>query len=171
MKAPYWIEISSTVLVAGLSGRSTHCRREKSRPPVTRPIGGITTWSTSTLTMLLKAAPMITPTARSMTLPRAMNSRNSPMTVLRLVSGIFSVQPRAQLLAALEEGHMLGAHVNGIAGARITAGAGRTRADRKGAEAAQLDTAAAFQRVDDAVEDDAHHAFDVALRQVRIFRR
>jgi hypothetical protein len=40
------------------------------------------TWSTKLLTMELKAAPMITPTARSMTLPRAMNSRNSLITLM-----------------------------------------------------------------------------------------
>src|SRR5689334_15800224 len=52
-------------------------RLEKSTPPSTLPIGGITTLSTSEETILPKAAPMITPTARSTTLPLLMNSRNS----------------------------------------------------------------------------------------------
>src|SRR6185436_19725281 len=77
MKAPYLIATSSLALVSGLSGLSTHCSLPKSTPDSSRPIGGITTSSTSDLTMSLNDAPMITPTARSMTLPRAMNSRNS----------------------------------------------------------------------------------------------
>jgi hypothetical protein len=40
-------------------------------------MGGIRIPSTSVVTILPKAAPMITPTARSMTFPRAMKSRNS----------------------------------------------------------------------------------------------
>ena len=43
--------------------------------PRTGPIGGMMTLSTSVVTILPNAAPMITPTARSMTLPREMNSR------------------------------------------------------------------------------------------------
>ena len=43
--------------------------------PRTSPIGGMMTLSTSVVTILPNAAPMITPTARSMTLPREMNSR------------------------------------------------------------------------------------------------
>src|SRR5687767_13670960 len=45
--------------------------------PSSSPSGGISTPSTSVVTILPNAAPMITPTARSMTLPRAMKSRNS----------------------------------------------------------------------------------------------
>src|SRR4029450_3631265 len=45
--------------------------------PSARPIGGIRTPSTSVVTILPKAAPMMTPTARSITFPRAMKSRNS----------------------------------------------------------------------------------------------
>ena len=56
---------------------STKNRLEKSTRPSTRPSGGISTPSTSVVTILPNAAPMITPTARSMTLPRAMKSRNS----------------------------------------------------------------------------------------------
>src|SRR5882724_7427209 len=49
----------------------------KSTPPRSRPIGGITTSFTSEVTMPPNAAPMITPIARSTTLPRMMNVLNS----------------------------------------------------------------------------------------------
>src|SRR2546430_672527 len=49
----------------------------KSTPPRSRPIGGIRTSLTSEVTILPNAAPMITPTARSTTLPRMMNVLNS----------------------------------------------------------------------------------------------
>lgn len=45
--------------------------------PVNSPIGGINMPSTSEVTMRLKAAPIITPTASSITLPRAIKSLNS----------------------------------------------------------------------------------------------
>jgi hypothetical protein len=51
----------------------------KSTPPIISPIGGIRMSSTKLLTTVAKAAPMTMPTARSMTLPRAMNLRNSSM--------------------------------------------------------------------------------------------
>src|ERR1700757_4916427 len=112
--------------------------------------------------MWLKAAPRMTPTARSMTLPRAMNSRNSPRIGTRRSSSrgtwaswatslgtrtmgranplfVGGVEPLAQLLAALEERHVLGAHVDRLAGARVAPGAGVARAHRQRAEAAQLD--------------------------------
>ena len=44
---------------------------------VDRPIGGIKTSLTSEVTMAPKLAPMITPTARSTTLPRMMNVLNA----------------------------------------------------------------------------------------------
>src|SRR4051812_20536729 len=50
-----------------------------------RPIGGMMTPSTSVVTIFPNAAPMITPTARSTTLPRAMNSLNS-FSMARLLS-------------------------------------------------------------------------------------
>ena len=50
---------------------------EKSTPPVTTPMGGMTMSSTSDLTMVEKAAPMMMPTAMSTTLPRRANSLNS----------------------------------------------------------------------------------------------
>src|SRR3954466_11835117 len=46
-------------------------------PPTTRPSGGMITSATSDETILPKAAPITTPTARSTTLPREMKSRNS----------------------------------------------------------------------------------------------
>src|ERR1051325_11414845 len=55
----------------------TKNRLEKSMRPSARPIGGMMMPSTSEGTILPNAAPMMTPTARSTTLPRAMNSRNS----------------------------------------------------------------------------------------------
>jgi hypothetical protein len=49
----------------------------KSTPPVKIPIIGLIRSSTRLLTIAVKAAPMMMPTARSMALPRAMKSRNS----------------------------------------------------------------------------------------------
>src|SRR6266478_2797065 len=52
--------------------------------PMTLPIGGMMMSLTTEVTILPKAPPMITPTARSTTLPRIANSLNSliiPMTV------------------------------------------------------------------------------------------
>ncbi len=45
--------------------------------PINIPIGGMIRSLTADVTILPNAAPMITPTARSMTLPRAAKSRNS----------------------------------------------------------------------------------------------
>src|SRR3954471_20249071 len=52
-------------------------RLAKSTLPSIRPIGGMMTSSTSEVMILPKAAPMITPTARSRTLPRTASSLNS----------------------------------------------------------------------------------------------
>src|SRR5262245_6179212 len=49
----------------------------KSSPPSTLPITGMMMSLTSESTIFPNAAPMITPTARSMTLPLTANSRNS----------------------------------------------------------------------------------------------
>src|SRR4051812_7086731 len=98
-----------------------------------------------------------------MTLPRAMNSRNSPRIGARFstafkgsrvmgdVGGLFvaaQVEPLAQLLAALEEGHVLGAHRDRLAGARIAPGAGVAGAHGERAEAAQLHPAPLFEGLD-----------------------
>src|SRR5215467_8745856 len=63
-------------------------RPEKSICPSKRPMGGIITSSTSDETIFPKAAPMITPTARSTTLPRIANSLNSFNTFCLLCSSI-----------------------------------------------------------------------------------
>ncbi len=76
MKSPYLIA-TSACLATGSAGFSTTFSWAKSTPAVIRPITGMITSSTRAETILLNAAPMITPTARSMTLPREMNSRNS----------------------------------------------------------------------------------------------
>src|SRR5205814_3427570 len=49
----------------------------KSRPPKARPTMGMIRSLTSESTILPKAAPMMTPTARSTTFPLTANSRNS----------------------------------------------------------------------------------------------
>ena len=55
-------------------------------PPVIIEIRGITMSLTRELTMPVNAAPIIIPTARSMTLPREMNSLNSPINFFICVS-------------------------------------------------------------------------------------
>src|SRR6185437_12466775 len=60
---------------------------EKSTWPSSSPIGGMMMSLTSELTILPKAAPMITPMARSTTLPRMMNARKSfHMTASQVVT-------------------------------------------------------------------------------------
>src|SRR6201992_2181489 len=61
---------------------STRKNWEKSTPPNASPIGGMMMSLTSELTMPVKDAPMITPTARSMTLPRMANFLNSSSIIL-----------------------------------------------------------------------------------------
>ena len=46
-------------------------------PPATTAMSGLMMWSVSAVTMDVNAPPMMTPTARSITLPRLMNSLNS----------------------------------------------------------------------------------------------
>src|SRR6478736_3270696 len=57
-------------------------RLEKSSLPNTRPMIGMITSATSESTILPKAPPMITPTARSTTLPLTANSLNSLMKLM-----------------------------------------------------------------------------------------
>lgn len=57
-------------------------RVEKSKPPAKRLVTGIMMSSTRDLTMAVKAPPTATPMARSMTLPRLINSLNSLMKEL-----------------------------------------------------------------------------------------
>src|SRR5450755_1947693 len=61
---------------AGLPDRLRK-RFEKSTFPITRPIGGIRMSLVNDATIFPNAAPMMTPTARSSTLPLLMNSLNS----------------------------------------------------------------------------------------------
>src|SRR5262245_18043283 len=55
-------------------------------PPVSAPITGITTSPTSEFTIPEKAAPMITPTAKSTTLPRSANFLNSSNMTVHLAA-------------------------------------------------------------------------------------
>src|SRR5215470_10356389 len=62
---------------------------------MTRPTIGMTRSSTTELTILPNAAPMMTPTARSMTLPLTANSLNSDMKLMGgLLVGASAPQPR-----------------------------------------------------------------------------
>src|SRR5436190_22291803 len=177
----------STSLVAGSSAFSTKASFAKSIPPMARPMGGMITWSTRLVTILPKAPPMITPTARSMTLPRARNSLNSlPMLMpgsplvqretlgreLRSGKGaLVGVQPLTQFLAALEERHVLGLHRHRLAGARISAGPRRTRSHGKSPKAPQFDASAGCQSLNHAFENHTDDAFNIALSQMRILGR
>src|SRR5258705_5656649 len=73
MNIPYF---SNTGLPAG-SVPMCSARSLKLMLPINRPIGGMMTSATSELTILPNAAPITTPTARSMTLPFIANSLNS----------------------------------------------------------------------------------------------
>src|SRR5436190_554208 len=72
-----------------------------------RPIGGITTSLTSEVTTFPNAAPMMTPTARSMTLPRAANCLNSfhmgadgiPRSPARDLGRLLNFSPGASFVA------------------------------------------------------------------------
>ena len=59
------------------AGLSTYFQSLTLTPPVRTPTSGMMMPSTSDETILPNAAPMTTPTARSSTLPLAMNSLNS----------------------------------------------------------------------------------------------
>ena len=63
---------------------------EKSIPPVTVPIRGIRILSTSEETILPNAAPIITPTAISNTLPRIAKSLNS-FKILLILKFLFKL--------------------------------------------------------------------------------
>lgn len=66
----------AVVLAPKMLGMSI-ARVLKSRPPARRLVIGIIMSLTSELTMAVKAPPTATPTARSTTLPRLINSLNS----------------------------------------------------------------------------------------------
>src|SRR5262245_58088846 len=83
----------------------------------------------------------------------------APGLVLAVFRVVPVVQPRAELLAGLEEGHMLGFDRHRIAGAGIATGARLALAHGKRAETTQLHAVAAFQRGSDLVEDDIDDLF------------
>jgi hypothetical protein len=89
------------------------------------------------------------------------------------VSSIFfihqiGIEPLAQLLARLEEGHPFFLDEHRIAGPRIAAGAGRTVLHGEGAETAQFHAIAGRQRVGDLVQNGIDDVLDVAVVEVRI---
>src|SRR5580704_17044222 len=81
------------------------------------------------------------------------------------------VQPVAELLAGLEEGDMLLADRNTIAGARVAADTRITLFDRERAKTAQLNAVAARQRRCNLIEDRGDDDLDIALVKVRIALR
>src|SRR5205807_8949897 len=72
---------------------------EKSRPPTSLPTMGMMTSLTNESTILPNAAPMITPTARSTTLPFIANSRNSVMNDIRIPPHKVSAALRPSILS------------------------------------------------------------------------
>src|SRR5690606_64727 len=119
---------------------------------------------------------MMTPTARSTTLPRAANSRNSDSrliaSVFQMISGVAGgVQPLAQLLAALEKGHGLGRDLDRFAGAGVAPRPRRSAAHRKGAEAAKLDPSAFGQGVSHAAEDHIYDPLHLGMGEVQVLSR
>ena len=57
----------------------------KSNPPITTPIAGINTSFTSDVTIFPNAPPIITPTAKSITFPLAINFLNSLNIIFLLI--------------------------------------------------------------------------------------
>ncbi|KAG0747405.1 hypothetical protein G6F24_015551 [Rhizopus arrhizus] len=105
-----------------LAGDSVQASCEKSTLPISRPSGGMMIFSTSAVTILPKAAPITTPTARSMTLPRIANSLNSvsiPIVVF-LRGGKWTARRAAQVLPAGDHavalGHVLQSGTEAVAG-------------------------------------------------------
>ena len=81
-----WMKLPQLSVTAGLitaplasvtASFIVHLRSLKLRPPMSRPIGGITTSDTNDVTIFPNAPPMITPTAMSITLPLRANILNS----------------------------------------------------------------------------------------------
>ena len=79
IKRPYLMATSAVASVAGLRMILISA---KSIPPVMRPMIGMMMSFTTLFVIAVNAAPMITPTARSITFPRAMNFLNSPKNLL-----------------------------------------------------------------------------------------
>src|ERR1700704_3590403 len=102
--------------------------------------------------------------------PATNYSTDSPLTISPLTrfSLTVGIQPLAQVLAGLEEGHELLGHRNGRAGAWIAADTRRAVLHREGAETSELHPVAPRQRLDDLVEDDIDDALNVAVIEVLI---
>ena len=66
---------------------------------------------------------------------------------------------------------MLFVHVDAFPGARIAPDPGIPLLHRKGAEAPQLDTVAAGQRLGNLFENRIDDPFDVTLVEMRVFRQ
>src|SRR5262245_38931356 len=96
---------------------------------------------------------------------RRPSSDYSPLTTDRF-SRTVGIQPLAQVLASLEEGHELLGYGNGRSGARIAADARRAMLHREGAEAPELYPVAPRQCLHDLVEDDVDDALNVAVIEV-----
>ncbi|KAG0930935.1 hypothetical protein G6F40_014653 [Rhizopus arrhizus] len=104
-----------------LAGDSVQASCEKSTLPISRPSGGMMIFSTSAVTILPKAAPITTPTARSMTLPRIANSLNSVMSAGDHAVALGHVlQSGTEAVAGLQRSHPgRGAHEHQVAGAQL----------------------------------------------------
>src|SRR5688572_276494 len=68
-------------------------------PPTIAPISGMMMSATSELTILPKAVPMMTPTARSTTLPLIANSRNSRKMLIDAGSRVADLEDLELFLA------------------------------------------------------------------------
>src|SRR5690606_1076287 len=131
MKAPYAIATSAISAPAASTpaGVTTYFQSETLTPPVATPTSGMTMPSTSAVTILPNAAPMTTATARSTTLPLAMNSLNSATIPMALPSGCSPVHRRLpRQHASVNLHHAI------EAGAPVVAGAQRADAGRRAHE-------------------------------------
>ena len=103
--------------------------------------------------------------------PDGLVTRDPPCAARATLTGFWRrrrVEAHAHLLAGLEHRDHLLVDRDGLAGARVAAGARVPLLDREGAEAAQLDPVAAGQRVGDGVEDRVDDVLDVPLVQMRV---
>ncbi|MNG04130.1 hypothetical protein D3C84_872410 [compost metagenome] len=78
-----WMNLPYASTTAGASpwaALSVMARSLKSTPPISKPIGGMITSPTNDVTILPKAAPMMIPTAMSITLPLTAKALNSLIT-------------------------------------------------------------------------------------------
>ena len=67
-----------------LASPTLRVKLDKSILPIKRPMSGLIKFLTSDFTIAVKAAPIITPTAKSITFPRAINCLNSLSILLLL---------------------------------------------------------------------------------------